>query len=205
MSKKVLQADSLGPSIHKNEFRSPGVLTGNWVEDRAAYQRTSNDQPKFDANSESRARFTPMSTDKVQSAPTPDLPPALIFSHGGNPNQRQFVTTQQLSFQEPASSNSTVKASQASNSAFPPEAAGVPSTGRTSLLEKKQQQWAKDRGETPEAQFNTTKGGTIDESAKLISPTDVQARRADKWGGVAKEQSASYHRIGLRGDARQYS
>eukprot|EP01013_Petalomonas_cantuscygni_P043826 TRINITY_DN849_c0_g1_i2.p1 TRINITY_DN849_c0_g1~~TRINITY_DN849_c0_g1_i2.p1 ORF type:complete len:533 (-),score=46.70 TRINITY_DN849_c0_g1_i2:688-2286(-) len=132
----------LGLSIHRNEFHSPGILEGNWVENRAAY----NDPPsrKFNGTSTTADTYQAVHVSRqAAEAPVTDLPHALLLADSSAPEQRQFASVNHLTFRHPhVPHHRTTDVADCRRLLSEPDVVA----GRQGLVARKRAAWARERG-----------------------------------------------------------
>eukprot|EP00667_Euglena_gracilis_P018119 EG_transcript_19214 len=186
-TQRSLKCEQIGPSSHKNEY-SLGVLSGNWIEELASFEKKVVDMP-LEGTSVMKASYQrPAATQQLRPVPPKELEKELLFGHGTDYNQKSFVTTNQLFYQDPAA-GTTVKTD-----------AGLKLTGYrgvNSLALKKKAEWEADMKQST---FETMKASTIDSTARTVQEEGYEfvPHSATQWGDSMKCLSQDYHRSGLR-------
>lgn len=190
-SEKRLKSEQIGPSSHKNVYHA-GVLTGNWIEERAGFGQIPVSVPLETTTINKLSFQHPGRSRRQEPTPHTDVERALLFGHGQDFHCQTFETTNELFFTHPEARTGPPRLSASMKSASsttssrglpavpeagysgggpgsPSSAMGSTATGsssrRSELTEKKKAQWEGERD--VKQRFTTTKGSTIDASGKL--------------------------------------
>jgi hypothetical protein len=192
-SQRPLKTEQIGPSSHKNEYHV-GVLHGNWAEERQAFGRHANGPVRFEGRATTKGAYPPRSGADIKAAQgaqtsnTYEAPRQLLFGHGRD--QVNLLTTAELSYPDHSRGESTTSPVKL------PDIVGV--SKRSTLVQKKQAEWAEWAGDS----YVTTKNATFDSTAdavKAADPADVYPRHTSTHHGeFLRSLGKSMHKTGLR-------
>jgi hypothetical protein len=193
-AQRTLTSNQIGPSAHKNAFHV-GVLDGNWSEERSAFDRQQM-QTQFAGGTTMKCSYTAPPADSLRG-PSSELVPAV-----------------RAELEKPAFFSAHDQTLLTSNELFYTDLAAGPAmktdkvikvdgqSARNGFVEKKRAQWADETN--PWNCYKTTKGTSIDASGQQAVEFNTrrelsgQPHHINKWGGVARELSQTYHSMQLR-------
>eukprot|EP00669_Euglena_mutabilis_P013588 TRINITY_DN8566_c0_g1_i1.p1 TRINITY_DN8566_c0_g1~~TRINITY_DN8566_c0_g1_i1.p1 ORF type:complete len:186 (+),score=40.37 TRINITY_DN8566_c0_g1_i1:67-624(+) len=161
---RILRMDQTSLSSHKNGY-SGGVLTGNWIEERAAAGVLPPlPDASITATTVYRSSFTPPKPMRQpQGRSLRGVDRELLFGHGTSPEDRSLVTTHQLFHSDPY--REMARTTPGLNT----------TTGgtvtRNELAERKRREWEADWRPN---RFETTKGATIDRTGRSVLDGPLQ-------------------------------